>query len=108
MIHVWHEDHGFRKNQILNKAIAIAAGDYLIFIDGDCIPHKEFVKEHYCNKALKTCLTGRRVNLSESLTNKLTPEKIETIFYTLRHREINPLKLLSLWWSLKNTLKVPG
>ncbi|MGB9774386.1 MAG: glycosyltransferase [Bacteroidota bacterium] len=77
MIHVWQEDHGFRKNKILNKAITVAAGNYLIFIDGDCIAHKEFVKEHYSNKAPKTCLTGRRVNLSEGLTNQLTPQKIE-------------------------------
>ena len=77
MMHVWQEDHGFRKNKILNKAITVAAGNYLIFIDGDCIPHKEFVREHYSNKAPKTCLTGRRVDLSESLTSQLTPQKIE-------------------------------
>lgn len=36
--HVWHEDRGFRKCTILNRAIEAATGDYLIFSDGDCIP----------------------------------------------------------------------
>ena len=38
--HKWHEDKGFRKNRILNKAILASESKYLIFIDGDCIPHK--------------------------------------------------------------------
>src|SRR5688572_14083940 len=40
--HVWHEDRGFQKSQILNKAIQAAVSDYLIFTDGDCIPRKDF------------------------------------------------------------------
>ena len=44
--HVWHEDVGFRKCLILNKAILAASADYLIFTDGDCIPRKDFVEQH--------------------------------------------------------------
>ena len=76
IIHVWHEDKGFRKNKILNRAIEAANSDYLIFIDGDCIPHKHFVKEHFENRDYKATLTGRRVNLSSKLTSRLTPHKI--------------------------------
>jgi glycosyltransferase involved in cell wall biosynthesis len=46
MQHVWHEDRGFRKGWILNRAIVAAAGDYLIFLDGDCIPRDDFVASH--------------------------------------------------------------
>ena len=35
LIHVWHEDDGFRKSVILNKAIAQAKGEYIIQADGD-------------------------------------------------------------------------
>ncbi|KMT65707.1 glycosyltransferase family 2 protein [Catenovulum maritimum] len=44
--HVWHEDNGFQKCIILNKAITAAEGNYLVFTDGDCIPRKDFVKTH--------------------------------------------------------------
>ncbi|GAA5495497.1 chondroitin synthase [Rubritalea halochordaticola] len=44
--HVWHEDKGFRKSIILNKAIQAAPSDYLIFTDGDCIPHPDFIDVH--------------------------------------------------------------
>jgi len=44
--HVWQEDNGFQKTQILNKAIVASRSDYLIFTDGDCIPRKDFVATH--------------------------------------------------------------
>jgi glycosyltransferase involved in cell wall biosynthesis len=44
--HVWHEDIGFRKCAILNRAVAETGAEYLIFTDGDCIPHPEFVRGH--------------------------------------------------------------
>lgn len=77
LTHVWHEDKGFRKNKILNRAITSSNTDYLIFIDGDCIPHKEFVNEHLINSYMGKCLTGRRVNLSEKITEDLSVEKIK-------------------------------
>jgi len=77
LTHLWHEDSGFRKNRILNKAITSSGSDYLIFIDGDCIPHPEFINEHYTNKAEKICLTGRRVNLSQKITDNISAEKIK-------------------------------
>ncbi len=77
LIHLWQPDNGFRKNKILNQAIVNSNTDYLIFIDGDCVPHSKFIKEHYQNKKEKVCLTGRRVNLSEKFTSNLSPEKIK-------------------------------
>ena len=44
--HVRHEDDGFRKWEIVNRAIEAASGDYLIFTDGDCIPHPDLLKTH--------------------------------------------------------------
>jgi len=46
IIHVWHEDNGFQKSKILNKAILKANSDYLLFTDGDCIPREDFVATH--------------------------------------------------------------
>jgi len=74
--HLWQEDLGFRKNAILNKAVQSSSTNHLIFIDMDCVPHKEFIRGHVENKKNKMFLTGRRVNLSKKITGSLTPEKI--------------------------------
>lgn len=81
LIHVWQEDKGFRKNKILNRAIVSSNSDYLIFIDADCVPHHEFVKEHISACKPKLCLTGRRVNLSEKITRQLTPKNISEGYF---------------------------
>lgn len=70
--HIWQEDKGFRKNKILNKAITESESDYLIFIDCDCVPHKAFVEGHLSYSNQNTSLTGRRVNLSQKITNQLS------------------------------------
>ena len=44
--HVWHEDDGFRKAAILNRAIAASEADTLVFIDGDVMIHPGFVARH--------------------------------------------------------------
>src|SRR5690606_1708918 len=44
--HVWHEDRGYRRQTILNKAIKESDSEYLIFTDGDCIPRKDFIATH--------------------------------------------------------------
>ena len=74
--HVWHEDDGWQKNKILNKAVVESRGDYLIFIDGDCIPHRRFVQEHFENKVENQVVCGRRVMLTEKISKKLTINKI--------------------------------
>jgi glycosyltransferase involved in cell wall biosynthesis len=60
--HLWQADSGFRKNAMLNKAIMASQTDYLIFIDGDCVPHHDFVHDHFSHRGLKNVLCGRRVN----------------------------------------------
>jgi GT2 family glycosyltransferase len=74
--HVFQEeDLGFRKNMILNQAIKISEGDFIVFIDGDCIPHKNFLKVYARMAAGNEVLFGRRVMLSGQLTNELYKNK---------------------------------
>jgi glycosyltransferase involved in cell wall biosynthesis len=76
--HIWHEDLGFRKTRILNEAIRKSRSEYLVFVDGDCIPHWKFVEEHHLNRSPHVLLAGRRAYLSERLSRCLTPEKIRS------------------------------
>lgn len=69
--HVFQEDNGFQKNKILNKGIRASCGDFLVFIDGDCIPHHLFIATYRRARKLGFALYGRRVMLSTSMTNAL-------------------------------------
>jgi len=86
-IHLTQTDKGFRKNKILNKAIVNSSTDYLVFIDGDCIPHGEFLKQHYSNKSENTVLCGKRVNLSKKLSEKLSLDSIANKQYESKQFE---------------------
>ena len=44
--HVWQAHEGFRRSRILNEAIARARADYLVFLDGDTVPHPRFLADH--------------------------------------------------------------
>lgn len=66
--HVWQEDLGFRAASIRNKAMALAKHDYIIFIDGDLILHRDFVKDHKLNARTGYFIQGSRVLLKEHLT----------------------------------------
>ena len=69
--HLWQADQGFRKTRILNRAINAAAGDYLIFLDGDCITQPDFVARHRQLAQVGHLVTGSRVLLNEALTRQL-------------------------------------
>jgi glycosyltransferase involved in cell wall biosynthesis len=72
--HVWQEDIGFRKPRILNEAARNATGDYLIFLDGDCMAHRHFVREHFRRAGPEWILGGRRVELGRELTARILAE----------------------------------
>lgn len=73
--HTQQPDNGFRKCAALNAAIKISASDYLVFIDGDCLLHRHFLRAHFENKEKKIALWGRRVMLSPLLTQKIYETK---------------------------------
>ena len=63
--HIWHEDTGFRRTIILNKAIAQSTGDYVVFLDGDCVPHPRFVADHFRLAEPGCWVQGRRCFVRE-------------------------------------------
>jgi glycosyltransferase involved in cell wall biosynthesis len=71
MTHLWQEDAGFRKTRILNQAIEAGCGEYLVFLDGDCIVQPDFVAEHHKLAQAGHLVTGSRVLLNETVTKDL-------------------------------------
>lgn len=74
--HVWHEDKGFEKCAILNKAIQQSQSDYLIFTDGDCVPKWDFVEQHLSLAEEGVFLSGGYCKLPMALSKSLTKENI--------------------------------
>lgn len=74
--HVWHEDIGFRKCTILNKAIEASQTDYLVFTDGDCIPRKDFLQVHASRREKGHFLSGGYFMLPMSISREITKENI--------------------------------
>ena len=66
--HVWQEDEGFRAASIRNQAVAASQGEYLVFLDGDCMVFPDFLAEHARLKEPNRFTTGNRLLLSRSFT----------------------------------------
>lgn len=71
--HLWHEDKGFRKNIILNRALAAASGDYLVLTDADCVPHPRYIEDHASLAEEGFWVQGRRCYLSAAASVSLRP-----------------------------------
>lgn len=76
--HVWHEDRGFRKTEILNRAILEARGEYLIFTDGDCIPRGDLVEVHLRLAEPGRFLSGGYLKLPQRVSEAITAEDVRT------------------------------
>jgi glycosyltransferase involved in cell wall biosynthesis len=76
--HVWQEDKGFQKSQILNKAILASKSDYLIFTDGDCIPRFDFVEQHLRFREEGYFLSGGYFKLPMSTSQQITQQDVES------------------------------
>jgi len=86
--HVWHEDDGFRKTIIANRAVLDARANYLVFIDGDCILHHRFLERHARRRAQGRVLVGRRVMFDRELTERVTLDDIQS----------RRIERVSYWW----------
>lgn len=76
--HVWHEDNGFQKSRILNKALLTAESEYLIFTDQDCIPRKDFIAIHETYAETGYFLSGGYFKLPMNISKALTQEDVAT------------------------------
>lgn len=93
IVHVWHEDNGFQKSEILNKAIVKCNADYIIMSDGDCIPRKDFVAIHNKHKEKGFFLSGGYFMLPMNISKLISKEDIEN------------QKCFNVNWLTKNGLK---
>lgn len=100
--HVRHEDRGFRKCLILNRAILAAKHEYLIFTDGDCIPTPGFVTTHLRLARSGCFLSGGYFKLTGPVSQLITEDDVRSgrcfsVAWLRKHGQ--PLKtgMIRLW-----------
>jgi glycosyltransferase involved in cell wall biosynthesis len=69
--HLWHPDQGFRAGAVRNLAALNAQGEYLIFLDGDCVPMPDFALQHLQLAESGWFVAGNRILCSEIFTQEL-------------------------------------
>ncbi|MGB3607703.1 MAG: glycosyltransferase family 2 protein [Psychroserpens sp.] len=96
--HIWHEDNGFQKTIILNKATVASKGNYLVYTDGDCIARADFLEVHVHNRENGYFLSGGYFKLPMEISEHISEEDIKT----QRCFDIDWLKRHGLKSSFKN------
>ena len=69
--YIRQEDKGFRASSARNNGTHLAKGDYLIYIDGDCIPRPNFIKNHITLAEKGFFVTGSRAFLSKEFSKAI-------------------------------------
>ena len=105
--HVWQDHRGFRKCRILNQAAREAQGQVCIFLDGDCVPHRHFVRDHLELQESGRYLAGRRVELGRELSESLTPRMIRRGYFDWPHPSLIASCLRGDTEFLNRSLRLP-
>lgn len=99
--HVWQPDKGFRLAQIRNRAIIACQGEYLVFLDGDCIPEKYFVADHHDLAEPGTFFQGKRVLVNERAANQFDHRDMTSL------KKVMGLALLSKISNCHHIVRIP-
>jgi glycosyltransferase involved in cell wall biosynthesis len=103
--HVWQPDAGFRAARARNRGTLAAAGEYIVFLDGDCIPQRDFIARHRALSQPGYLVSGSRILLGKNLTRRVLEQHIDVAATSLATRlgwrvfgEINKVIQLAVRW----------
>ncbi|MDB5847815.1 MAG: glycosyl transferase [Rhodoferax sp.] len=102
--HVWHPDVGFTASRARNLGALHAEADYVVFMDGDCVPTQHFVRAHLALAEAGHFVNGSRILLGPALSQRVVREEVELAslgladWLWLRLRgEVNKLSQFCYW-----------
>ena len=72
---VWQAHAGFRVGEARNRAVAVARGDYVILLDGDMIPQRNFIADHIAAARPRCFTQGMRALAGSTLRERLLQRK---------------------------------
>lgn len=100
----FHQAHEFfRRAAALNAAVRHAYGNYLIFIDGDCLPHRHFVADHVKHAQPGAFVQGRRAGIRARYVRRVSPSKFHPLALFLRRQLYDLHRGLRRPWSTVKT-----
>jgi GT2 family glycosyltransferase len=80
--HAWHPDTGFTASKARNLGARVAheaGADYIVFLDGDCIPGPGFVRAHRALARPGAFVNGSRVLLSPAFTDQVLAGEVDPL-----------------------------
>lgn len=82
----WQPHEGFRKTIILNRTVRESTGDYLVFIDGDCLPHRKFLADHIRHAEPGAFVQGRRAGIRARYVRGVSPRSFHPVMLFLQRK----------------------
>lgn len=112
--HVWHPDVGFTASRVRNLGVAASRGNYIVLLDGDCVPELDFVHQHRTLARSGYFVNGSRVLLSEKLSRAVLAGNVRVhgrgfLFWLYQRVLGDTNKLAAQWrlpdWAIREELK---
>jgi GT2 family glycosyltransferase len=75
--HAWQPDEGYRLARARNLGAAASSGDFLVFLDGDCLPGRHFVRALKRSALPGWFVSTRRVGLSQELSRRILAREVD-------------------------------
>jgi glycosyltransferase involved in cell wall biosynthesis len=69
--HVWQPDIGYRLAMSRNRGIRACSGDYVLVVDGDCIPQRNYIAQHRKLARRGFIVTGSRILLNPAASERV-------------------------------------
>ena len=103
--YVWQPDDGYRLAMARNRGILASRGNYVVVLDGDCIPQPDFIAQHRKLACAGYLVTGSRILLDQPTSERVIAGQLDvrlldtvTILGLRLRGAIN--KMLPLLWKL--------
>ncbi|MFN4277595.1 MAG: glycosyltransferase family 2 protein [Ferrovibrio sp.] len=104
LLHAWQPDTGFRLAESRNNALLQASGDYIVFIDGDCMVPPDFIATHARLAEPGWFVAGSRSYIRQPQTRRMLarpqawsrPNRLAWFILALFAQANRPFQMLSL------------
>lgn len=71
LVHLWQPDDGARMSRARNRGIAAAQGDYIVLMDGDMVPGRQFIRDHQAFARHECFVQGSRMLPNEEASARM-------------------------------------